>query len=83
MLLSANWLDVFFAALLSLVVYGITLTANCSQWLANRLNFTAVFAASILASLLALLVFGSNAFIVSLCAVIALVPGLALTLGNR
>ena len=80
-LLSANWLDVFFAALLSLVVYGITLTANRSQWLANRLNFTAAFAASILASLLALLVFGSNAFIVSLCAVIALVPGLALTLG--
>ena len=80
-LLSANWLDVFFAALLSLVVYAITFTADRSQWFANRLNFTAAFAASILASLLALLIPGSNASIVSLCAVIALVPGLALTLG--
>ena len=80
-LLSANWRDVLFAALLSLVVYAITLTAVRSQWLANRLNFTAAFTASILANLLALLFPGSNAFIVSLCAVIVLVPGLALTLG--
>ena len=81
-LLSANWNDVFFAALLSLVVYAITLTAGRSQWLANRLNFTAALVASILANLLALLFPGSNAFIVSLCAVIILVPGLSLTLGT-
>ena len=80
-LLSATWVDVFFAALLSLVVYAITLTAGRSQWVANRLNFTAAFAVSILANLLALLFPGSNAFTVSLCAVIVLVPGLALTLG--
>ena len=80
-LLSSSWLDVIFAALLSLVVYAITLTAAHSQWLANRLNFTAAFAASILANLLAFLFPGSNAFIVSLCAVIVLIPGLALTLG--
>ena len=80
-LLSADWRDVFFAALLSLVVYAITLTAARSQWLANRLNFTAAFAVSILANLLALLFPGSNAFTVSLCAVIVLIPGLALTLG--
>jgi len=80
-LLSATWRDVFFAALLSLVVYAITLTAGRSQWVANRLNFTVAFAVSILANLLALLFPGSNAFTVSLCAVIVLVPGLALTLG--
>lgn len=80
-LLSANWLDVFFAALLSLVVYAVTLTAERTQWLANRLNFTAALIVSILANLLALLFPGSNAFIVSLCAVVVLVPGLSLTLG--
>ncbi|MEE4239270.1 MAG: threonine/serine exporter family protein [Anderseniella sp.] len=81
-LLSANWNDVIIAALLSLVVYAITLTAGRSQWLSNRLNFTAALTASILANLLALQFPGSNAFIVSLCAVIVLVPGLALTLGT-
>ena len=81
-LLSANWNDVFFAALLSLVVYAITLTAGRSQWLANRVNFAAALVASILANLLALLFPGSNAFIVSLCAVIILIPGLSLTLGT-
>lgn len=81
-LLSATWRDVFLAAGLSLVVFAITLTASRSQWLANRLNFTAAFTASILANVLALLFPGSDAFVVSLCAVIVLVPGLALTLGT-
>jgi uncharacterized membrane protein YjjP (DUF1212 family) len=81
-LLSATWRDVFFAALLSLVVYAITVTAGRSQWLANRLNFAAALAASILANLLALLFPGSDAFTVSLCAVIVLVPGLGLTVGT-
>lgn len=80
-LLSATWRDVFFAALLSLVVYAITLTAARSQWLANRLSITAALAASILANVLALLFPGSNAFVVSLCAVIVLIPGLGLTQG--
>lgn len=80
-LLSANWLDVIFAALLSLVVYGITATAVKSQWLTDRINFTSALVASILANLLAILFPGTNAFIVSLCAVVVLVPGLSLTLG--
>jgi uncharacterized membrane protein YjjP (DUF1212 family) len=80
-LLSASWRDVFFAALLSLVVYAVTMIANRSQWLANRLNFVAAFAASVLANLLAILFPGSNAFTVSLCAVIVLIPGLGLTIG--
>ncbi|MBP6469574.1 MAG: threonine/serine exporter family protein [Chloroflexi bacterium] len=81
-LLSANWSDVVFAALLSLVVYAITLMANQSQWLSNRLNFTSALVASILANVVALLFPGSNPFIVSLCAVIVLIPGLSLTLGT-
>jgi len=80
-LLSAVWFDVFLAALLSLVVFGITLYAGRSQWLGNRINFTAAFVASILANLLALLFSGSNPFTVALCAVIVLIPGLSLTLG--
>ena len=80
-LLSAVWFDVFLAALLSLVVFAITLYAGRSQWVSNRINFTAAFAASILANLLALLFSGSNPFTVALCAVIVLIPGLALTLG--
>jgi uncharacterized membrane protein YjjP (DUF1212 family) len=80
-LLSASWTDVIFAALLSLVVYGITSIAGKSQWLANRINFTSALVASILASLLAILFPGSNAFIVSLCAVIVLIPGMSLTFG--
>lgn len=81
-LLSATWRDVFFAALLSLVVYVVTLIANRSKWLANRINFTAALTASILANLLALVFPGSNAFTVSLCAVIVLIPGLGLTVGT-
>ncbi|NJK31725.1 MAG: threonine/serine exporter family protein [Deltaproteobacteria bacterium] len=80
-LLSAGWRDVGFAALLSLVVYAITSAADRSQWLANRVNFTAALAASLLANLLALLFPGSNAFVVTLCAVVVLVPGLAMTVG--
>jgi uncharacterized membrane protein YjjP (DUF1212 family) len=80
-LLSAVWFDVILAALLSLVVFGITWYAGRSQWLSNRINFTAAFVASILANLMALLFSGSNPFTVALCAVIVLIPGLALTLG--
>lgn len=80
-LLSAGWGDVALAALLSLVVFAISLRADRSQWLANRLNFTAALVASLLANLLAIVFPGSNAFVVALCAVIVLVPGLSLTLG--
>lgn len=80
-LLSAGWRDALFAALLSLVVFVITRAAGRSQWLASRLSFTAALAASILANVLALLFPGSDASVVALCAIVVLVPGLALTLG--
>ena len=80
-LLSAGWRDTVFAALLSLVVYAITIAADRSQWLVNRLNLTAALTASLLANALALLFPGTNAFVITLCAIVVLVPGLALTLG--
>ena len=81
-LLSAAWRDVALAGLLSLVVYGLVLQAGRSSWLANRLEVSSALVAGILAYGLALLVFpGSNAFTVTLCAVIIFIPGLALTLG--
>ena len=81
-LLSASWWDVALAALLSLLVYAITVTADRSQWLAIRINFTAALVASLLANLLALVFPGSDASVVALCALIVLVPGLSLTLGT-
>jgi len=80
-LLSAAWSDLIFAAVLSLVVFAITMYARRSQWMAERINFTSAVVTSILASIIALLFPGSNAFTVALCAVIVLIPGLSLTVG--
>ena len=81
-LLSAAWRDVALAGLLSLVVYGLVLQAGRWAWLASRLEIMAALVAAICAYGLALLVFpGSDAFTVTLCAVIIFIPGLALTLG--
>jgi uncharacterized membrane protein YjjB (DUF3815 family) len=81
-LLAAAWRDWVLAGLLSMVVYGLVLQAGRWPWLANRLEVTTALVASVLANGLALWVFpGSNAFIVTLCAVVVLIPGLALALG--
>ncbi|MFC1960686.1 threonine/serine exporter family protein [Chloroflexota bacterium] len=80
-LLAATWRDVFFSAMLSLVVFMVTLSAGHSEWLSSRLNLTAALTASLLANGIAILFPGSNAFTVTLCAVIVLIPGLSLTLG--
>jgi uncharacterized membrane protein YjjP (DUF1212 family) len=81
-LLAAAWRDRVLAGLLSLVVYGLVRQAGRWPWLANRLEVTTALVASVLANGLALWVFpGSNAFVVTLCAVVVLIPGLALALG--
>ncbi len=81
-LLSAAWRDVALSGLLSLVVYGLVLQAGRWAWLARRLELISALVAGILAYGLALLVFpGSDAFLVTLCAVIIFIPGLALALG--
>ena len=80
-LMSVSWFDVFLAALLSLMVYAMVLSAGRGGWLAKNLEISCAFTASVAANIAAHLVPGSNAFMVTLCAVIVLIPGLALTLG--
>ena len=80
-LMSAAWSDVFLAGMLSLVVYVVVLLAGRWQWVAHTLEVTAATVASLLANAIALLTPGSDPFIVTLCAVIVLIPGLSLTLG--
>jgi uncharacterized membrane protein YjjP (DUF1212 family) len=81
-LLAAAMRDWVLAGLLSMVVYGLVLRAGRWPWLANRLEVTTALVASVLANGLTLWVFpGSNAFVVTLCAVVVLIPGLALALG--
>ncbi len=80
-LLTAAWNDVLFAAILSLVVYAVVLLAGHSKWVAHRLEMSSAFVVSVLANAIAIITPGSNPFVVTLCAVIVLIPGLALTLG--
>jgi uncharacterized membrane protein YjjP (DUF1212 family) len=80
-LTSAAWSDVFLAGMLSLVVYVVVLLAGRWQWVAHTLELTAAMVASLLANAIALLTPGSDPFIVTLCALIVLIPGLSLTLG--
>ncbi len=80
-LLSAAWGDVLLAAVLSLVVYGVLLWGGRFPRLANGLEVLAALAAALLANIAALLIPGSDPAIVSVCAVIVLIPGLALTQG--
>lgn len=80
-LLSVSWGDIFLAGVLSLAVYAVVLLAGRSRWVAHTLELSAAFVASVLANAAALFMPGSDAFIVTLCALIVLIPGLALTLG--
>jgi len=80
-LLSASWGDVVAAALLSLAVFMVLLWGARFPRLANGLEVLAALVASLLANIIALLFPGSNPFTVAVCAVIVLVPGLALTQG--
>lgn len=80
-ILSAAWGDVAFAAALSLVVFGLGLVAQRSEWLAARISVTSAFVAASLASAIAVIVGASNSDVVALCSFVVLVPGLGLTLG--
>ncbi len=81
LLLNASWMDVLFAALLSAVVYGLVLMSGRLSWLTTPLEFASALVAGILASVLAWLLPGSNAFTTTLCGVVVLVPGWGLTVG--
>jgi uncharacterized membrane protein YjjP (DUF1212 family) len=80
-LMSASWSDVILAAVLSLVVYAVALLAGRSKWVAHTLELSSALIASLIASVVAILHPGTDPFIVTLCSVIVLIPGLALTLG--
>lgn len=69
------------AAVISLLVYGITLLGEKSDWIAKRTEFTSVLIASVIANIYAVLNPGSNPIITTLCSPIVLIPGLSLTEG--
>ncbi len=80
-LLSASWMDVFLSGALSLVVFAMALLTGRSKWLARTLEMSSAAVVSALANGIAMLLPGSDPFVVTLCALIVLIPGLALTLG--
>lgn len=80
-LLSVAWRDVFLTVVLSLVVYAMALLAERSKWLVYTLEMSTAFVVSVLANAIAIFNPGSDSFNVTLCAVIVLIPGLALTMG--
>lgn len=79
-LLSASWEDVLVSALFSIVVYAITVVAQRLEWVGSRLNLLSSLTISIIANTYAILSPGSNPYIVTICAVVVLIPGLILTL---
>lgn len=81
-LLSLAWHDVIIGVVLSLVVYAVVLLLGRSPRLARMLNPLAAFVAAVLAyAIAATLVPSSDYRMVTLCAVIALIPNPGLILG--
>ena len=81
-MLSLAWPDIIIGTVLSLVVYAVVFLLGRSPHLARMLNPLAAFVAAILAyAIAATLVPGSNYRMVTLCAVIALIPNPGLVLG--
>ena len=81
-LLSLAWPDIIIGTVLSLVVYAVVLLLGRSPRLARMLNPLAAFVAAVFAyAIAATLVPGSNYRMVTLCAVIALIPNPGLVLG--
>lgn len=80
-ILSAAWQDVGLAAALSFVVFLLVRASSGSEWLSSRIYVVASFVASVLASVVGVIVGSGNSYIVGLCAFVVLIPGLGLTLG--
>jgi uncharacterized membrane protein YjjP (DUF1212 family) len=81
-ILSAAWLDVAVAAVLSLIVFALGQASERSAWLAERVYVISAFVASALASTAGVILDRSNTYVVALCAFVVLIPGLGLTLGT-
>ncbi len=80
-ILSAAWIDVALAAVLSVVVFLVGLVSERSAWLSDRVYVTSAFVAAVFASATGVAVGESDSAVVALCSFVVLVPGLGLTLG--
>ena len=81
-LLSGVWWDVFFAAVLSLVVYGLVLLAGRhGTRMAAWLPFLSAFVAGVLAGTLKVLIPELNMLLVTLSAILVLIPGFSISVG--
>ena len=75
------WYDVAIGGVLGLVVFSVTLLATKWGWVGRNVELVSAFVASLLAHGLAVLIPGSNPFVVVICAVGVFIPGFGLTLG--
>jgi len=81
-LLSGNWWDVLFSALCSLVVYGmVTLSGRFGKRTAEWLPLSTAFVVGLLAVAIQALVPGVNIVLVTLAAILILIPGFSISVG--
>ena len=80
-MLGLSWMDVLLGGTLSIVSFGLTRLAVHSQSLTIVFELVVAAVAAVLATLLALVLPGSNPFALTVCACIWFVPGFGLTLG--
>ena len=80
-LLSATWLDAAVAGLLSVVAFVVTSWTSRWRVLRAASNLLAAFVVALLASVFAVFSDGSSFLILTLCGVVMLLPGFALTVG--
>lgn len=80
-LLSAGWENALLAAVLSQVVFANTWLASKSRWILRTQEISSAAAVSVLANIAGVLHPGIDPFIVTLCALIVMIPGFSLTLG--
>ncbi|HEW9975703.1 TPA: threonine/serine exporter family protein [Shewanella algae] len=81
MLMGSSWNDVFWSALIGMLVYGLVFSAERSRRMAELLEPLAAMLAGFAACGLAQLDAGLNIPVVVLSGIIVFIPGLALTLG--
>ncbi|MGI3004506.1 threonine/serine ThrE exporter family protein [Shewanella algae] len=81
MLMGSSWNDVFWSALIGMLVYGLVFRAERSRRMAELLEPLAAMLAGFAACGLAQLDAGLNIPVVVLSGIIVFIPGLALTLG--
>lgn len=81
-LMRAGWVDIFFASVLSLLVYGLVLVSERSQRVTKMLEpLVAMVAAFVATAIATFITPGIQVPLVVLSAIIVFIPGLALTLG--